>query len=111
MAEEGGRLAEEWANSDYSVCGILHGHRDGHSMAERLGCLGWRSRSSSWHGYEVGTDWCEFELEPDDQDVLLNGVVAPHRFDDLTALLTRFGVTYTLELYDENGNLVRETHG
>ncbi|MEQ8142693.1 hypothetical protein [Streptomyces sp. OP7] len=59
----------------------------------------------------MSTDWCEFALEPDDRDVLLNGVVAPDHFDDLAALLTRFGVTYTLELYDENDKLVRETHG
>ncbi|MEU1079878.1 hypothetical protein ABZ368_06480 [Streptomyces sp. NPDC005908] len=124
MAEEGGRLAPEWADADHSVrlaperadadhsvCGVLHGYRDGHSLAERLGCLGWQTRSSSWHGYEVGTDWCELELEPDAQDVLLNGVMTPHRFDDLAALLTRFGMTYTLELYDENGNSVQESHG
>ncbi|MEV5332258.1 hypothetical protein [Streptomyces werraensis] len=34
----------------------------------------------------------------------------PSRFDDLAALLTRFGATYTLELYDENDNLSRESH-
>ncbi|MFI9420086.1 hypothetical protein [Streptomyces werraensis] len=79
-------------------------------MAERFERLGWRSRSSSWYGYEVGTTWCEIEFEAiDGQDVLLNGVVAPSRFDDLAALLTRFGASYTLELYDENDNLLRET--
>ncbi|MEU3440493.1 hypothetical protein AB0926_00990 [Streptomyces griseoincarnatus] len=58
----------------------------------------------------MGTTWCEVELEPvDGQDVLLNGVVAPSRFDDLAALLTRCGATYTLELFDENDNLLRET--
>ncbi|WP_267461971.1 hypothetical protein [Streptomyces werraensis] len=34
----------------------------------------------------------------------------PSRFDDLAALLTRFGASYTLELYDENDNLLRESH-
>ncbi|WP_454340841.1 hypothetical protein [Streptomyces albogriseolus] len=60
----------------------------------------------------MGTTWCEIELEPiDGQDVLLNGVVDPSRFDDLTALLTRFGATYTLELYDEDDNLPKEKRG
>ncbi|MFI8210325.1 hypothetical protein [Streptomyces werraensis] len=34
----------------------------------------------------------------------------PSRFDDLAALLTRFDASYTLELYDENDNLLRESH-
>ncbi|WP_411760298.1 hypothetical protein [Streptomyces tunisiensis] len=111
MPDESGDLAPEWTDISNNVCGILHGHRDAAPMAERFERLGWRSRSSSWYGYEVGTTWCEVELEPvDGQDVLLNGVVDPSRFDDLAALLTRCGATtYTLELYDEDNNLLRET--
>ncbi|KEG40029.1 hypothetical protein ACH4UX_30740 [Streptomyces althioticus] len=42
-------------------------------------------------------------------DVLLNGVVDPSRFDDLATVLTRCGAgTYRLELYDEDGGLLRE---
>ncbi|MFC7899124.1 hypothetical protein ACFUV1_03080 [Streptomyces griseoincarnatus] len=61
----------------------------------------------------MGTTRCEVELEPvDGQDVLLNGVVDPSHFDDLAALLTRCGaMTFTLELWDEDSNLLRETHG
>ncbi|MFJ9859373.1 hypothetical protein ACIRVN_18040 [Streptomyces albogriseolus] len=58
----------------------------------------------------MGPTWCEVELDPiDGQDVLLNGVVDPSRFDDLAALLTCCGGTFTLELYDEDDNLLRET--
>ncbi|MFJ4059465.1 hypothetical protein [Streptomyces albogriseolus] len=110
MPDESGDLAPEWTKLSNNVCGVLHGHRDAAFMAERFERLGWRTRSSSWRGYEVGTTWCEVELEPiDGQDVLLNGVVDPSRFDDLAALLDRFGLTYTLELYDEDVNLLRET--
>ncbi|MFZ4244608.1 hypothetical protein ACOZDF_04625 [Streptomyces griseoincarnatus] len=110
MPDESGGLAPEWTDISNNVCGILHGHRDAALMAERFERLGWRSRSSSWHGYQVGTTWCEVELElVDGQDVLLNGVVDPSRFDDLAAQLTRCGATYTLELFDENDNLLRET--
>ncbi|MCP9990825.1 hypothetical protein LUX09_10435 [Streptomyces albogriseolus] len=110
MPDESGDLAPEWTKLSNNVCGVLHGHREAASMAERFERLGWRSRSSSWHGYEVGTTWCKVELEPiDGQDVLLNGVVDPSRFDDLAALLDRFRLTYTLELYDEDVNLLRET--
>ncbi|MGC5233053.1 hypothetical protein [Streptomyces albogriseolus] len=110
MPDESGDLAPEWTKLSNNVCGVLHGHREAASMAERFERLGWRSRSSSWCGYEVGTTWCEVELEAvDGQDVLLNGVVDPSRFDDLAALLDRFGLTYTLELYDEDVDLLRET--
>ncbi|MEV5368326.1 hypothetical protein AB0N12_03070 [Streptomyces albogriseolus] len=110
MPDEAGDLAPEWTILSNNVCGVLHSHRDAAAMAERFERLGWRSRSSSWHGYEVGTTWCEVELDPiDGQDVLLNGVADPSRFDDLAALLTRCGATFTLELYDENDNLLRET--
>ncbi|MDT3726222.1 hypothetical protein ROS62_15560 [Streptomyces sp. DSM 41972] len=90
--------------------GILHGHRDAGPVAERSERLGRRARSPSWECYEVGTTWCEVELGPtSSQDVLLNGVVDPSRFDDLAAALTRRGATtYTLELDDEDGNLLRE---
>ncbi|MET8895718.1 hypothetical protein [Streptomyces albogriseolus] len=112
MPDESGDLAPEWTNLSNNVCGTLHGYRDAATAAERFGRLGWRSRSSSWYGYEVGTTWCEVELEPiDAHGVLLNGVVDPSRFDNLAALLTGFGATYTLELYDENNNLLREAHG
>ncbi len=111
MPDESGALAPEWTDISNNVCGILHGHRDASLVAERFERLGWRSRASSWYGYEVGTTWCEVELEPvDGQDVLLNGVVDPSRFDDLAALLTRCGaMTYTLELWDEDNKLLRET--
>ncbi|MFF5341058.1 hypothetical protein ACH46L_20030 [Streptomyces althioticus] len=108
--DDHGDLAPEWADLSNNVCGILYGHRDAGPVAERFERLGWRVGSSSWHGYEVGTTWCEVELEPaEGPDVLLNGVVAPSRFDDLAAVLTRCGAgTYTLELYDEAGDLLGE---
>ncbi|MFD8270304.1 hypothetical protein ACWDMR_24735 [Streptomyces althioticus] len=110
---EGGDLAGEWTALSNNVCGILHGHRNAGPVAECFDRLGWRTRSSSWEGYEVGTTWCEVELEPTDgKAVLLNGAVDPSRFDDLAAVLTRCGaVRYTLELYDEDDNLRRESHG
>jgi hypothetical protein len=109
MSEEGEALDPEWAEVGNNVNGVLHGCRDASPVAERFVRVGWRSRSSSWNGYEVGTRWCEVELDPvDGPDVLLNGVVDPRRLDDLAGLLHRFGLTYSLELYDGDGTLVRE---
>ncbi|MBD9731605.1 hypothetical protein IGX29_07150 [Streptomyces sp. H28] len=102
-------LDPQWAEVGNNVKGILHGCRDASQVAEAFVRTGWTSRSSSWHGYEVATRWCELELDPvDGPDVLLNGVVDPRRLDDLAGLLHRCGLMYSLELFDRHGTLVRE---
>ncbi|WP_336318736.1 hypothetical protein [Streptomyces lavendofoliae] len=109
ISDEGEELDSEWAEAENNVCGTLHGRRDASPVAERFVRAGWRSRSSSWNGYEVGTRWCEVELDPvDGRGILLNGVIDPGRLDDLADLLHRFGLTYSLELYDGDGSLARE---
>ncbi|MEU3508337.1 hypothetical protein ABZ733_10465 [Streptomyces longwoodensis] len=106
LSDEGEALSPEWAAVGNNVCGTLHGCRNVAPVAERFVRAGWRSRSSSWEGYEAGTSWCEVELDPmDGVYALLDGVIDPSRLNDL---LYRFGKTYTLELYDEEGALVRE---
>ncbi len=78
-------------------------------MAQRFVGAGWSSRSgSSWESYEVETGWCRIEVDPTDGDTLLNGVVDSRRFEDLAALLTRFGLRFSLELYADDGELLRE---
>lgn len=57
----------------------------------------------------VETGWCRIEVDPTGGDTLLNGVVDPQRFDDLAALLTRFGLPFSLELYDDAGELPRRS--
>ncbi|MFJ6948515.1 hypothetical protein ACISU4_28400 [Streptomyces wuyuanensis] len=57
------------------------------------------------------TSWCQVEIDPvENSDLLLNGVVDPQRFHELAVLLDRFGLRYSLELYDEDDGLVREIH-
>jgi hypothetical protein len=48
MPDEGGSLAPDWNEA---------------GVAERFLRDGWRSRLSSWYGYEEGTCWCEVELD------------------------------------------------
>ncbi|MEW2250665.1 hypothetical protein AB0907_25460 [Streptomyces sp. NPDC006975] len=109
ISDEGEALDPEWAETENNVCGTLHGRRDVSSVAERFVRAGWRSRSSSWYGYEVGTSWCQVELDPvEGPDILLNGVVDPRRIDELAGILHRFGLTYSLELYDGDDTLVRD---
>ncbi|WP_285549564.1 hypothetical protein [Streptomyces lavendulae] len=83
-----------------------------HSHAAHHGpprsATGRSSRAASWESYEVGTSWCRLEVEATDDRTLLNGVVGPRRFADLAALLTRFGLEFGIELYDDDGALLRE---
>jgi hypothetical protein len=108
ISDLGSEPAPEWREAENNLCGVLRG-RGTSAVAERFVEAGWTSRSSSWEAYEVGTSWCRVELAPvDGPDILLNGVVDPDRLDDLAALLARFGLSFGLELYDEQGGLRRE---
>ncbi|MGI5480650.1 hypothetical protein [Streptomyces lavendofoliae] len=109
VSDEGEELDPRWDEAGNNVCGTLHGCRDASPVAERFVRAGWRSRSSSWNGYEVETSWCQVELDPiDGSRVLLNGVVDPQRFEELAGLLHRFGLRYSLELADADTDLARE---
>lgn len=112
ISDEGQRLDRQWIDLGDNVCGTLRGCRDASAVAARFVGAGWSSRSSSWHGYELRTSWCQIEIDPaDGEDVLLNGVVDPARLDDLGRLLSCFGLPYELELGDENDDLAREIRG
>lgn len=94
-----------------NVCGILEGDIDPHQVASRLGSLGWRTRSSSWYSHEAETAWCRIEIDKtDDGTTLINGVIYPQRIDDLATVLARLGWQHSLELSDENNNVIEERH-
>ncbi|QQM46302.1 hypothetical protein [Streptomyces liliifuscus] len=94
-----------------NVCGILAQGIDPTQVASRLSSLGWRTRSSSWYSYEAETAWCRIEVDQtDDGTTLVNGVIDPQRIDDLATLLARLGWQHSLELSDENNNIVEERH-
>ncbi|MGW4878907.1 hypothetical protein ACWEPI_20385 [Streptomyces sp. NPDC004262] len=110
ISDDGQKLDPEWAEVGNNVCGVLRGCRDAAAVAQHFVKAGWDSRSSSWHDYEVETSWCQLEIAPiDGPDVLLDGVVDPQRFGELDGVLRRFGLRYSLELYEGDGILVRET--
>ncbi|WP_326754753.1 hypothetical protein OH738_12940 [Streptomyces hirsutus] len=111
ISEDGQKFDPEWSEVGNNVCGTLRGCRDASAVAERFVGAGWRSRSSSWYGYEVETSWCRVEIDPvEGSDLLLNGVVDPQSFQELAGLLDHFGLRYSLELYDGDDSLVREIH-
>lgn len=108
ISDEGQPLDPVWHEINNNVCGGLSGAPSASLVAERFIGAGWSSISASWESYEVETSWCRIEVDPTEGDTLLNGVVDPQRFEDLAALLTRFGLRFRLELYDDEGGLLRE---
>ncbi|MET9935719.1 hypothetical protein, partial [Streptomyces sp. NPDC006324] len=65
-SDGGPELDRRWAGPGNNVCGVLHGCRDASAVAARFVGAGRSSRSSSWHGYGLETDWCRIEVEPTD---------------------------------------------
>jgi hypothetical protein len=111
VSDDDQKIDPEWVEVGNNVCGVLRGCRDASAVAQHFVQVGWSSRSSSWHGYEVETSWCQLEVEPiEGPDILLNGVVDPQHFDELGGVLHRLGLSYSLELYQGDDTLVRETH-
>ncbi|MGV9310599.1 hypothetical protein ACWDR0_00195 [Streptomyces sp. NPDC003691] len=108
--DEGPKLAPEWEEADFALYGTVR-VRNASTVAEWFARAGWRSRSSSWYGYEVETDWCRLELDPHKGEVLMNGVIDPDRLGLLAKLITRFGLGFTLELYGADEELLREASG
>lgn len=112
LSDDGPALDDRWAQCDNNLCGLLPDSRDASRVAERFVRAGWRSRSSSWEGYEIATSWCRVEADPiDNSATLLNGVIDPDRLDDLAAQLTRFGLRFHLELDDDKRDLTGEIKG
>ncbi|MFF1412902.1 hypothetical protein ACFVX6_24540 [Streptomyces sp. NPDC058289] len=109
ISAEGPDLAPDWREAANNVYGVLRGRFSTSAVAERFVLAGWKSRPASWDAYEVETSWCRVDLAPvDGSDTLLNGVADPDKFDALAMLLSRFGLSFDLELYDDEGGLLRE---
>ncbi|MGK5639197.1 hypothetical protein ACSNOK_12955 [Streptomyces sp. URMC 126] len=101
-------IPPEWQDAGDNLWGVLRG-RGLSDVVESFVRAGWTSRPSSWCAYEVGTTWCEAELDAvGETEILLSGVTDPDGLDALAALLSRSGLGFRLELYDGNGELRRE---
>ncbi|NGO79184.1 hypothetical protein G6045_26545 [Streptomyces sp. YC504] len=109
ISDDGQSLDPRWIGVSNNIAGVVQDCPDGSAVAAAFVRAGWSSRSSSWSGYEVETGWAQIELDPvEGREVLLNGVVAPQRLDDLASVLRRLSHGFVLELYDDSGALVQE---
>ncbi|MFI9163391.1 hypothetical protein [Kitasatospora aureofaciens] len=86
-----------------NVYGFLPSAVSALDIAQAFYAAGWRVRKSSWTEFEVEHTYAELELFPE-TPVRFGGVVVPERIDDLLSAFSALGLSYTVELYDQDDN-------
>jgi len=77
-------------------------------LADMFGANGWSVRKSTWTDFEIRTEWSQIVIENEDQNPLINGVIDPTMFDSFCLLLDSLKIKYSIELYDNQGRLIKE---
>lgn len=86
-----------------NVWGSLPSAQSAQHVAEAFYAAGWRVRTSSWTEFGVENTYAELELRPS-TPVRFRGTVVPERIEDLLSVLDELGLTFNIELRDEDGN-------
>jgi hypothetical protein len=76
-------------------------------VAATFARAGWSLRKSAWDEYEVAQSWAELRVFAGHGWSLLAGAVLPDRIDELAGVLRELGLHCTVEVYDQQGDLVR----
>lgn len=106
----GPELDTTFQDRDNNAYGSVLGETTPQSLARMFVNDGWRARKSSWTEFEVEHEWAQLELFPyrEDGGLTFAGFVDPVRVDELAALLRRFGLRGSIELYGDDQTLLRE---
>lgn len=69
---------------------------------------GWASRKASWTDFELANSWSELILEGDDNEALLNGMIAFHQNNIafIDKIFNDLSIQYKYEFYDDQKNLI-----
>ena len=95
-----------------SLHGTLHTGLSREEVAALYGALGWDVRKCSWTDYEVRSSWAELVIESE-APILMHGPAAgvADRAEELLAPLREAGVSFRVECYGPDGELLREFSG
>jgi hypothetical protein len=58
--------------------------------------------------FEARTHLGEIMIENEDHNPLINGAIDPAMFDSFRQFLDSLSIKYSLELYDDQGTLIKE---
>ena len=104
----GSKLDEERYNipGENNMYGVILGTNSKIEIATKFHEIGWSVRKSSWTDFEIESEWAELHIEGENE-ILFNGMLDESKFEELQNLLEKFGLKYSLELYDGEQELKR----
>jgi len=76
------------------------------SVAEKFKEVGWNVRKSGFYSYEISSEWAELNIDGENE-ILLNGEIDLAHFEKLERLIISFDFKYSLELYDNENQLIK----
>jgi hypothetical protein len=88
-----------------NVYGIIDSSLSKEEITKKFSAHGWRISKASWFDWEITNDFAELILEGNEQ-LLIHGPVSPDYFNTLAEKMKEIELSFSLELYDENQNLV-----
>ncbi len=69
---------------------------------------GWNIRKSSFYDFEIENEWAEFEINGENNKPLLKGMIDINYFNHLIEELNLLEIKYSLELYNDKQELIKE---
>jgi hypothetical protein len=90
-----------------NVYGVIYSNHSKEEIAKKIGKAGWNIRKVSWFDWELINDFSELIIDGD-EEILIHGSVFPDHFDTFANKMKEIELQFSLELYDEKGNLISE---
>ena len=91
-----------------NMYGKIKGTVSKEQIATKFHELGWSVRKSSWTDFEIESQWAELNIEGD-KEILFNGIMDETKFEELEGLLIKLGFEFSLELYNQEQELLKKT--
>ena len=88
-----------------NVHGIIYSSLSKEEITKKFSTNGWMIWKASWYDWEITNDFADLILEGD-KELLIHGPVSPDYFNTLAEKMKEIGLSFSLELYDENQNLI-----
>ena len=89
-----------------SLYGLIFDKISKQSVAKKFKEVGWNVRKSGFYSYEINSDWAELNIDGENE-ILLNGEIDLEHFEELEKLIISFDFKYSLELYDNENQLIK----
>ena len=90
-----------------NVYGVIYSSNSKEEIVKKFGAHCWQISKASWFDWEKTNDFSELIIDGDNE-ILIHGPVSPDHFNSLTEKMKEMKLSFSLELYDDNQNLVIE---